>query len=292
MTLHDAKQYIATKYPNKKVVWVDKGQMNHVAIVDHDYVYKFPKKPEYISLLKKEFALYKLLQHRVTLAIPVCIDLDEEQYYMQVSYVSGATLSEPIASSMSPKQQKDLSHKLSVFMKELNKSDIKEAFDIIALSDTNDFYYVENWLKKIAEHCSQSPGKMSAAYLEMYGAFREVLPYGFCKGDFLAHKDLHEDNMLFDDRNSLIGVIDFAEMRYTSVYSELRTVVRFGVEVVEQIINELGVLAKGANAQDVKLFATIYEMAIVYQHECIKKELSWRVEQAKYYLRLWGIVVD
>ena len=286
-SIEEAKQYIETKFTSETIQWVDKGQMNFIAIVGDKFVFKFPKTPENFKLLQKEHAIYDMLHGKVSLPMPKSIELNTEEQFLQVSYVAGKTPTEADASSMTPLQKSDLAHKLAVFIKELNAPDVKKSFDVFALTDTNDFYYVENWLKRTADHCKQNQSKMSTEFLDMYSAFSQALPYGFCTGDFLAHKDLHEDNMLFNDKNTLVGIIDFAEVRYTSIYSELRTVIRFGDEVVSQIISELGDLASNVRTQDVKLFATIYEMAIVYQNTYIKNELPWRVEQARFYLKLW-----
>lgn len=288
LRLKEAKNYIAARYPDESVRWNDKGQMNFIAIVSDKFVFKFPKTPENFKLLQKEHAVYDMLQDKMSLSIPKSIELNTQEQFLQVSYVAGKTPTEADASSMTPLQKSVLAHKLAVFINELNAPDVKKAFDVIALTDTNDFYYVENWLKRTAEHCKQNPSELSEAFLNKYSEFSAALPYGFCTGDFLAHKDLHEDNMLFDGSNTLIGIIDFAEVRYTSIYSELRTVIRFGGEVVSQIVKELGDLASNVRTQDVKLFATIYEMAIVYQNTYIKNELPWRVNQAKFYLKLWG----
>ena len=229
-----------------------------------------------------------LLESGVTLNIPTPIELNKDLEYLKLSFVDGMTLTEEQANNLAPEQRQKLSEKLAEFIKEMNNPELKPGFERIFVGDTNDFYYVENWLKIIADFCQNQRNELSQKYLLLYEKFRAELHYGFCVGGFIAHKDLHEDNMLFNKQDELIGIIDFAEVRYTSIYSELRTVVRFGVDVVEQIIGLLGDLAKGANAADILLFAKTYEMAIIVQDKYIKKELPWRVEQAEYYLAQWG----
>ena len=46
MILENAKKFIYDSHPDCEVKWIDKGQMNYIAVVDEKFVYKFPKKPE------------------------------------------------------------------------------------------------------------------------------------------------------------------------------------------------------------------------------------------------------
>ena len=288
MTQAEINSFIRQTHKNNEIKWIDKGQMNFIVIIDQSVVYKFPKSFKNLQLLKKENEIYKLLKSKVTLNIPTSLELNTKYEYLKLSFVKGQTPTEQQASRLAIEQKNSLAIKLALFIKELNSAELKPGFDKIFINDTNDFYYVEDWLGRIAKFCKEQPNDLSDKYLQLYKKFSNELPYGFCVGDFIAHKDLHEDNMLFNKQNELVGIIDFAEVRYTSIYSELRTVIRFGVEVVEQIIDLLGDLANGAKASDILLFAKVYEMAIIVQNKHIKKELPWRVEQAEYYLRQWG----
>lgn len=282
--LGQEKKFIANIHPHSDVVWVDRGQMNYISIIDNEFVYKFPKNSENFRLLEKEYATYLLLENSISLNIPRAIELNREHEYLKLSYVEGRVLTIQEATSLTLEQKKSLADELTRFIKEMNSPQLKKGFDKIFETDTNDFYYVENWLKKIAHFCEGRDDALCLKYLDLYEQFSNRLPYGFCVGEFVAQKDLHEDNMLFDEDTHLVGLIDFAEVRYTSIYSELRTVIRFGVDVVEIILDNLSSLANGAKASDILFFAKVYEKAIIVQDKYLKKEIDWRVKQAEYYV--------
>ncbi len=290
MRIEEAEKYIARKHRDVEVNWIDRGQMNNVAIVGCDYVYKFPKKEADFNLLRKEKNLYDLFNSKVSLKIPEVIGLNEELGFLQISYVGGVTLTPQVASKLTKEQRMNLADKLATFIQEINSPKLRKNIDSILKNDPNDFYYVDSWLKKIAEFCEKHPSELAEKYMSLYFEFREVLPYGFCVGNQIAHKDLHEDNMLFNDNNELVGLIDFAELRYTSIHSEMRTLVRFGIDVVELIIDQIGNLAGSTKALEIFIFAKVYELAVIVQDKYIKKELPWRVDQAKYYLKNWGCI--
>ena len=291
MTKDEAVKFITAHYPNENVQWVDKGMMNHVAIVGGKFVYKFPKTPDNFKLLQKEFAVYEILKGVTTIAIPQVIELNLEKQYLCLNYVAGHIISPQQASKLTLLQQTNLANKLTLFIKEINSAEVRQKFDEVAETETSELFYIERWLKKAAEYCQANPNEYSVKYLELYDKLYQDLPYGFCGGEFLAHKDLHEDNMMFDDDMNLVGIIDFAEMRYVSIYSELRTVARFGADVVEQILQNICDAGQGVTTRQVLLFAQVYEMCILIDDKFVKKDLPWRIELANYYLKKWDLVI-
>lgn len=46
MKLEEAIILVSQKHPSLEIKWVDKGQMNFIAIVGDEYIYKFPKTPQ------------------------------------------------------------------------------------------------------------------------------------------------------------------------------------------------------------------------------------------------------
>ena len=283
----DRRLYLRRLHPDAEITWIDKGQANYIAKIGDEFIYKFPIKKEWFCLLRKEYNIYKLLAGRVSIDIPVALELNDAEQYLKLNMIKGNTISSQDAHRLNSQQKKSFASKIATFIKEINSPDLRDGFDSIFKDDKNDYYYIENWLERVAEQSKSIDTDLSRKYLEQYHTFREVLEYGFSVDNFIAHKDLHEDNLIFNEQKELVGIIDFAELRYTSIHSELRTLIRFGIDTVADIIEQIDDLAKGVTVSDILTFAKTYEIAIIVQNAYIKKELPWRVEQAKFFTELW-----
>lgn len=288
MSLGERVAVLKQLHPGSKITWIDKGQSNHIAKVDDEFIYKFPLRDEWFSLLCKEYEIYNLLANNVSLRIPMALELNKPNHYLKLKMLKGETISSKEAVSLDCRQKKDFSAKVALFIKEINNPSLKKGFDTIFINDNNDYYYIEKWLEYVAESSKLINGDVARRYVDQYNCFRERLGFGFSKDNLIAHKDLHEDNLIFNTQRELVGIIDFAELRYTSIHSELRTLLRFGIDTLTDIIGQIGELARGITVEDVVIFAKTYEMAIIVQDAYLKKELPWRVEQAKFFVQLWS----
>ena len=286
-------QLINTKHPHSKVEWINNGVMNYVAIVDKRLVYKFPRLEKNRKILAYEAEVYDLFQDITSVRIPKTIELEQDNTYGVFTCVSGKFLSAHETSSLSKKNQLGLAKVLTEFIEEINTNTMRTAFKIIyekyskLLSEGE----IKDWLEKVAKYAATNPNKHTSHYLKLYQQLNERFPSGYGDKVMITHNDLHNENMLFDENNKLIGIIDFGDMRFGSLTEELRTVYRFGETTTSELLKSLDSYNTGDDMAGLRLFSITYEYGVLIEESFMNKQKrKERLLIAADLLNKWGEV--
>lgn len=293
MDLSECRKIIEKKHPGSEVEWADHGQINYVAIVDKKFVYKFPRTEAYKKILAFEADNYELFRNIKSVIIPRTINLAQDLSYGTFTYVNGIFLNVREMLDFTDTEQLALAIKLSEFIHEINEQAYKSKFKTIKENHADAFPFgndeIKGWLKEVADFAEVNPNGHTNRYLDLYNELNIRFSSASKSKDLLTHNDLHNENMLFDNKKNLIGIIDFGDMRFESLSAELRAIYRFGETVVNKLLELLLEFNDNDDVAGIKLFAITYEYGIFVEEKYMNEPVrATRLAIAVDLLKNWG----
>ncbi|MGB3023921.1 MAG: aminoglycoside phosphotransferase family protein [Candidatus Saccharimonadales bacterium] len=242
MTAQEQRGVVRTFMPNAKTIrFSDTGEENEVYIVDDELVFRFPKDEAAKKALLFECELLEKLKGKVTLRIPIVVDYDKTGVYGVCRYIPGNVRKNSEICRFDSHKKAELAVALTQFINELNGV-VDPAWltsfpdrSMSARIDSFEYYEV------IAGYTEAHRSDKSGQYLRWYESLKSIRDEVYSQSHLaILHGDLHGGNLIFDKQDNLVGVIDFGDCVYDTIYNELKVLARLGPEVVEHCIKHLG----------------------------------------------------
>jgi aminoglycoside 2''-phosphotransferase len=185
------------------------GLDNDVAIVNQQWVFRFPKTKQYARILEAELRILDLIRPRVDLDIPVPVYRSANS--VVYSLLGGQPLSRRIVLGLDASTQSELAEQLGTFLYKLHTTDISDLKGEIPSTPAPVNH--EKWLD-IRQRVTENVYPLLLNYQIQWAheLFDSVLekPDAFDYEPALIHGDLAPYHILFDDQSRrIMGVIDF-----------------------------------------------------------------------------------
>jgi aminoglycoside 2''-phosphotransferase len=209
------KEAIRKNFPQLEINHIEldlSGWDNVVVLVNHEIVFRFPRRPDAARQLEIETRLLPELRKYVTLTIPY----PEFLAHGLVGYrlIPGEPLTKELFRKVcSPKVIRNLAHQLGEFLSELHSFPPKRAIELGVphVSDQKlwaDFY--EEIQRKVFPLLSPNEREWTEHLFESFLSDER----NFSFKPVLLHGDLCSDHILFDQKSKRItGIIDFGDVR-------------------------------------------------------------------------------
>lgn len=207
------------------------GWDNSVYLINNSLVFRFPRRKEAISLVKREMAVLPALERHISLKIP------KPAYFGKPSNIfnrpfygheliygrSGCSV------NLSPNEYEELALDLARFLKNLHQirptdlglvNGCDPAFD---RTDKNRmFKELENRLSDINKHYDLSN------HINKFNNIKDsASAYQTATSKTFIHGDLYHRHLLFDDNNKLSGIIDWGDCCIGDPVADLGIVFQF-----------------------------------------------------------------
>lgn len=211
-----------------------RGQFNDVLIIDNRYVFRFPRSDAAAKTLSREVALLKVIQRRVSLQVPVPLNIEDEspQDFMGYEMLPG----EPLGySDVTDANRPVLARQLAGFLHELHDVPLHE---LPAEIETGElpvawarFYrdVCDHLFPHMREEARHRVARQFEAYFEA--------PHRYSFDTCLRHGDFGLGNILWDPKEERItGIIDFDSCAPGDPAQDLGSLlVCFGSSFVEEM---------------------------------------------------------
>lgn len=195
------------------------GWDNVVAVVNHEIVFRFPRRPEVARMLEVETRLLPELRKAVSLPIPQIELLSRgckafNSIFVGYRLIPGEPLTRTLFQQIySTELAQRLACQLANFLSELHSFPIKRAVELGVPRTTDQ----DLWANFYAEIQKKVFSLLEAHEREwtrqLFGTFLDD-ERNFRFTPVLLHGDLNPDHVLFDKKTGLIsGIIDFGDVR-------------------------------------------------------------------------------
>lgn len=192
----------------RSVVFNEEGLTNDVAIVNDEFILRFPKNDYAVDCLKNEIHILKLLENHLSINIPVT--LYESQDAMCYRKISGEPLRRDRLLKLEPDAQQFIANQLATFHKEMHSFPAQETLNLetsVAVLFRVDWMEAYRRIKEkvfplLQLHTREWAKEHFESFLEDEGNFDYESK--------LIHADLMPYHVLFDEEKKQInGIIDF-----------------------------------------------------------------------------------
>lgn len=222
-------EFIKEKNPSiiiEKYNFNCEGQNNDIVIINHEYVFKFPKYPEGIEKLKREIDVLDILNRYISLDIPkgkyFNVDaLKVGQVYCGYKMIKGVSFGNEIYNNVEDK--KNIAVQLATFLKQLHSIPVKEVRSCsVKIIDNRSEW--ESVFNRIQEKLFSFMKKESQELI--YDNFNRFLNQNFKIMNTLIHGDFGPSNIIFDlDKQIISGIIDFNDVSIGDPASDIASLI-------------------------------------------------------------------
>ncbi len=217
VTTGQAKRWIESQFPNltpASVEIMDYGFDNTVMRVNHDWVFRFPRRNIAAKLLETEGQLLPLLEERelgLHIPIPAFYGKPSSQYkwpFLGYRFVEGT-----IPSRAHVIKRKESASVMARFLKKLHGTNVTEAKQRGVPFDELDRLHVEKRLPVLEKNIREVKGLKLFHQIGKLESYLHHLPDKPLSGETtLVHGDLHFKNIVVNREGVLSGVIDWGDV--------------------------------------------------------------------------------
>lgn len=211
--IETGKQVIIKNHPqfaNSRFEADHSGWTNFVIKADHQYIFRFPVKPEAYEAIHKEYKILKILNQKLPphIKVPnyIYIQLDTDYPYVGYKLIEGEPLTNEVFVSLSATQKNHISDCMSDFLNILHSINYKE----LNLTIQNPIKWYQELYTRIQNNCfpyfDEKLKTATANFFENYFNDKTMTDYT----PALIHGDLSEDHILVTKDG--VGVIDFGDL--------------------------------------------------------------------------------
>jgi aminoglycoside 2''-phosphotransferase len=247
----------------REISYVEHGSDNLVVMVNHQFVFRFPRHTAGVARLTFETALLQKLHSRLkSIATPKLTTVHNLPLYVIAEYIQGEPLTIEQIMALTEDEQTAFGRTLAEFMVELHAS--ISGLEVArlrheALLDNLD----EPWPVYFNRLFVRQPlpnERLRPLVDEHYTAWRQYT--AAAKDQYAIHDDLHPVNLLFVGPK-LSGILDFGDTNLGTVEEEMRWLYSMGDLVLGAAIQRYQELTgKKIDQQHVRLWAIMHELAI------------------------------
>lgn len=242
--------------------YVEHGTDNIVAVVNREFVFRFPRNERSARRLVFETALLQKIKGRIdTVPIPELLEVHTRPLYVVSKYIPGDHLTAEEIQKLTEEEQHDIGVKLADFMYQFNKSisgletrRLRTEASVDLEEEPWAAYFERLFVKELLPN-----NKLKSVVDEYYPLWKQYS--GSEQAMYTIHDDLHPNNLLFTG-SRLTGVLDFGDANIGSIESELRKLYESGDVVLKAAVSRYEDLSKTTIQYDhIRVWAIMHELA-------------------------------
>ncbi len=242
--------------------YVEHGTDNIIAIVNREFVFRFPRDERSARRLVFETALLQKIKGRIdAIPIPELLEVHPRPLYVVTKYIPGDHLTGEEIQRLTEEEQRDIGVKLASFMHQFNTA-ISGLETRRLHSEASVDMDEEPWAAyfgRLFEKELLPNNKLKPIVDEFYPLWKQYA--GNEQSTYTIHDDLNPNNLLFTG-SRLTGILDFGDANVGSIESELRKLYGLGDVVIKAAVSHYENLAKVSIQYDhIRVWAIIHELA-------------------------------
>lgn len=237
---------IKEKYPDltiNKCTFIDQGQNSYIAVINDEFIFKFPRYKQVIEELKKESIFLQNISSYITLDIPLPYfsSFESEEVgsvFIGYKMIEGVPLERELLYKLENKHE--VAAQIVVFLKELHGLSVG-SFNKGVVEKRNSHEYWSIMLMKIKENIFPYIREDAKEYISK--TFHKFLNdrENFYYEPVIIHGDLGSSNIIFNtEKGKVSGIIDFGQVSVDDPAIDIASLIcpmGYGEGFIELILN-------------------------------------------------------
>ncbi|HEU4914754.1 MAG TPA: aminoglycoside phosphotransferase family protein [Candidatus Saccharimonadales bacterium] len=272
----------------QEITFIEHGADNVVAVVNHAYVFRFPRNDDAAKRLYFETALLQRIGAQLrTVQVPELVQVHTRPFYTVAKYIEGEHLNGKTIQTLSEDEQTAIGKRVAMFSAELNQAisglevrRLRAESGVDNLDEPWDVYFDRLFVK------DRLPNeKLRPIINQQYALWKDLVRHE--QLGYAIHDDIHPSNLLFEGP-VLRGVIDFGDTNTGSIEQEFRWLLSMGDTVLRAAIDYYR-QSTGANVayDNVKQWAIMHELSTFTTRLARQDTDSFPFNRARDHLRSW-----
>lgn len=271
-----------------EVTYIEHGADNIVALVNKEYVFRFPRDADAAKRLMFETALLQKISQRINaVSVPEVTKVQMQPLHVVSRYIEGEHLTSQQIQTLSVDEQVMIGKKIAAFIAELSQSvsslevqRLRAEAGLTNLREPWDLYFERLFIATPLPNV-----KLQPIVDEYYGIWKDYVRHE--QRTMAIHDDIHTNNLLFVGPQ-LNGVVDFSETNVGSIEEEMRWLYALGDTVLQASIEQYQTLTGTAVAQDhVRIWVITQQLASFIKRLTSQDTESPHFLRAQASLRQW-----
>lgn len=271
-----------------EITYIEHGIDNVVALVNSEYVFRFPRHPNAAKRLYFETALLQKVGRQLTAAkVPELVQVHTQPFYSVSKFIEGGHLTGQQIQQLSPDEQIATGRTIAEFIVQLNKAisgleirRLRHEAVIENLEEPWDVYF-----KRIFEIERLPNEKLRPIVNEYYSLWKDYVAKE--QKTYAIHDDLHPANLLFLG-GRLNGIVDFGDTNTGSIEEEMRWMYLMGETVLKSTMEHYRLLT-GVNIDHdhIRVWAIMHELSSYTSRLARQQTETTPFKRAQDHLRSW-----
>jgi aminoglycoside 2''-phosphotransferase len=273
----------------REITYIEHGDDNIVALVNQEYVFRFPRNEAAAKRLTYETALLQKIGGNLhaMVDIPTISKVHTQPLYVVSRYIEGEHLRGSQIQQLSQEEQAAIGRKIAVFVAQFNQvisgleiQRLRTEAGVEGLRPQWEAYFEGLFVTSPLPNMRLQP-----VVNEYYAMWKDYVSHE--QRTYAIHDDLHEANLLFLG-SQLNGIVDFSETNVGSIEEELRWLYPMGDIVLNAAIAQYQSLTNSTiDYNHVRTWAVIQTLANYIKRFINQETDSRHFLRAQDYLRKW-----
>lgn len=286
----DQAQLAITQFAKdvREVTYIEHGADNIVALVNKEFVFRFPRHENAAHRLAYETALLQKIGKNITaVSTPELLQVHTRPLYVVAKYIEGEHYSGKQIQALTADEQVAIGKTVATFISQLNKAisglevgRLREESAINGLAEPWEDYFNRLFSR---EHLPND--KLRPVIDEYYAIWKTYVAQEH--RTYAIHDDLHPSNLLFSGAK-LTGIVDFGDTNRGGIEEEMRWLYLMGDTVVNAAIEHYQQLTgETINHDHIRVWAIMHELSSYTSHLANEDTESYPFRRAQAHLREW-----
>lgn len=271
-----------------EVTYVEHGADNIVAVVNRQYVFRFPRSESSMKRLYFETALLQKIGKQLTvLTVPELVQVHTQPFYSVSKYIEGDHLTGAQVQQLTQFEQAAIGQQLANFIAQLNHTisglevrRLRNAAGVDSLDEPWEAYFDRLFVRQPLPN-----EKLGPLVTKHYALWKEYVAAE--QRSYAIHDDLHQSNLLFIGP-TLHGVLDFGDANIGGIEEEMRWLYAMGDVVLKSAIEHYRELTGTyVDYNHAKQWAIVHELSSYVSRLAAQDTQSFPFQRAEEHLRAW-----
>lgn len=271
-----------------EVDFIEHGADNVVALVNKEFVFRFPRNEQAAKRLAFETALLQKAGKQLTaVQIPELLKVHVQPLYVVAKYIDGDHLTGPQIQALPEEAQVAIGRKIATFTRQFNQAisglEVRRLRSESAVDNLDEPWepYFERLFVK-----DRLPNERLRPFVdEYYSLWKDYVSKE--QRIYAIHDDLHPSNLLFSS-SQLTGIVDFGDANTGSIEEELRWLYLMGPTVLQSAADTYQQLSgEQVNLEHVRVWAIMHELSSYTSGLAKQQTTSYPFLRAQEHLKAW-----
>jgi len=271
-----------------ELTYVEHGTDNLVALVNKEFVFRFPRNNQSAVRIAYETAVLQIIKGKISAThIPETIEVHTLPLYIVSGYIRGDHLTGKEMQALPESGQMLIGQTLAQFMHQLNQTisglQIRRLREESLVSRLDEPW--EQYFERIFVREPMPNDRLVPIVQDHYALWKDLIRHE--QNTYAIHDDLHPGNLLFEN-GKLTGIVDFGDVNTGSIESELRWTYLMGDTVVHAAIDHYKALTGvEIDYNHVRIWAIMHQLAYYVTRLTRQETETYLFKRAQECLRAW-----